>query len=42
MKAGLSVQRTEIDANGRIVIVIGRPERVDLAPTQTDAVSEWD
>jgi hypothetical protein len=41
MHAGLSVQRTEIDNDGRrIVIVTGQPEQVPIAPKQ--AVSEWD
>lgn len=37
LKAGLSVQRTEIDASGRIVIVTGQPEPTTVAP-----VNEWD
>ncbi|MGJ4961589.1 hypothetical protein [Bradyrhizobium sp. HKCCYLRH3061] len=35
LKAGLSVQRTEIDVTGRIVIVTGRPEPTDLVPDET-------
>lgn len=42
MKAGLSVQRTEIDPSGRIVIVTGQAERIDLAPTEIEVVNEWD
>ncbi len=43
LKAGLSVQRTEIDASGRIVIVTGQPEATDLAPAdRAVAASEWD
>lgn len=37
MKAGLSVVRTEIAPDGRIVIVTGAPESAEIAP-----VNEWD
>jgi hypothetical protein len=42
MQAGLSVQRTEIDKTGRIVIVTGQPEPVSIVPKQPENVSEWD
>jgi hypothetical protein len=42
MQAGLSVQRTEIDKTGRIVIVTGQPEPVSIVPKQPEDVSEWD
>jgi hypothetical protein len=40
MQAGLSVQRVEIDKNGRIIIVTGQAEATNLAPQSAE--NEWD
>jgi hypothetical protein len=43
MKAGLSVARTEIGKDGRIIVVTGKPEPVDLAPDrEASDANEWD
>lgn len=44
MKAGLSVARTEIGKDGRIIVVTGKSEPVELAPDQkaSQDVNEWD
>ena len=44
MKAGLAVAGTKIDKAGNIIIITGRPEAVNLAPSdeQTEPANEWD
>jgi hypothetical protein len=40
VKAGIAVERVEIDKNGKIVIVTGRPE--DAANREKPGNNEWD
>ena len=40
VKAGIAVERVEIDKNGKIVIVTGRPE--DAANGEKPGENEWD
>ena len=40
VKAGIAVERVEIDKDGKIVVVIGRPE--DAATGEKPGKNEWD
>jgi hypothetical protein len=40
VKAGIAVERVEIDKNGKIVVVAGSPE--DAADGEKPGINEWD
>jgi hypothetical protein len=41
-KAGKPIARVEIDADGKIIVIVGKPDGNNTTATTTNGANEWD